>query len=68
MPDVLVLVRVVNERTDFLRPHLGGAKAEDEEHRVDDVALAAAVRADDGREAFVKRAQHLFFKTQFKKV
>lgn len=61
-PDVLVFVRVVNEDSDFLGPDLGGPESEDEEHRVDDVALAAAVRAHDGGEAFVERAQNLIIK------
>ena len=61
-PAILVLVGVVNEDPDFLGSNLGGAEAEDEEHRVDDVALAAAVRTNDGCEAFVEWTQDLFIK------
>ena len=50
---------VVDELGDLVQPELLRALAEHEEHRVDDVALPRAVRADDGGEGFVKRADVL---------
>ena len=40
-------------------PCLLGAEAEDEEHGIDDVGLAAAVGPHDAREALVEGPQHL---------
>jgi len=59
LPNVLIFLRIVNENADLLWPNLLGAIPEDEEHGVNDVALAAAVRADDRRETFVERTQNL---------
>lgn len=49
----------MDELGDLVQPELLRALAEHEEHRVDDVALPRAVRADDGGEGFVKRADVL---------
>jgi hypothetical protein len=49
----------VNENADLLGPNLLSAIPEDEEHGINDVALAAAVRADDRRKTFVERTQNL---------
>jgi hypothetical protein len=59
LPNVLIFLRIVNENADLLGPNLLGAIPEDEEHGVNDVALAAAVRADDRRKTFVERTQNL---------
>ena len=45
-----MFVTLVDEHADLLGANLVGAVAEHEEHRVDHVRLAAAVRANDRRE------------------
>ncbi len=57
--DVGVVLRLVDEDGDALGADLLRPVAEHEEHRVDHVRFAAAVRADDRRERFVERTQDL---------
>lgn len=48
--DVRKLVRGMNEHGDFFGSDLRGSVSENEKHRIYDVALPAAVGADDGGE------------------
>ena len=50
-----VLLRGVDELGQLALPHLVRLEAEDEEHRIDHVRLAAAVGPDDRRHVLVKR-------------
>ena len=62
LPNILTFLRIVNENADLLGPNLLSSIAEDEEHRVDHVALPAPVRTDDRRETLVEGAKNLYLK------
>ena len=51
---IAMQVAVVNEHAQFVRPDLAGSVSEDEQHRINHVRLATAVRADDRRESLEK--------------
>ena len=65
LPDVLVRVQVVDQGAHSLGPDLLSPIPKNEHQSVDDVALAAAVGPDDGREDLVERSQNLKHKSHF---
>lgn len=56
--DVRVVLAAVDEDADLLRTDLGRTVTEDEQHRIDDVRLAASIWSNDRRKALKNNKSH----------